>query len=279
MLVSTSSPEAGGWLRAQRERLRLSARDVEDLSLQIANKKKDKRYYVSHAWLIDIENGRFKPSILKLHTLSRIYQLDWYALLARFQIPIEEAGRDKGHLILPHTHLAEGLSRSVQTVEIPVELRDTAQLELTNLMSRMFEGWKEIPIAFLQQMDLRNSVYGYIGKDDYTLYPIIRPASFVQIDPRQARITNTNWHSDHDRPIYFFELRNKYVCSWCELVGSQLTLIPSPQSRLPARQVRYPSEVHIVGRVTGVTMSIAEMAGAQPRGSSLLRGKLGGQSK
>jgi hypothetical protein len=103
-------------------------------------------------------------------------------------------------------------------------------------------GQEEIPIRLLEQMDLRNSLYGYIGKEDYTMFPIIRPASFVQIDRRQTKITNATWHNDHDRPIYFFELRDRYVCSWCELDGGQLILIPSPQSRLPARHVCYSSQ-------------------------------------
>lgn len=265
MLASTSSPEAGGWLRAQRERLRLSTRKVQDLSLKIATQRKDKQYYVSHAWLTDIEKGRLKPNILKLYTLSLIYHSDWYQMLALFRIPMDEAGREHSHLILPHTHLVEAPTGSVQTIEIPVELRDKACLEQTNLVSRMFESWDEIPIPFLQQMRLRNSLYGYIGKDDYTLYPIIRPASFVQIDSRQTRITVGNWHNDYDRPIYFFELRNKYVCSWCELDGSQLILIPSPQSQARARHVRYPGEAEILGRVTAVTMRIADMVGTQAK--------------
>jgi hypothetical protein len=111
----------------------------------------------------------------------------------------------------------------------------------------MLSDWQEIPIRLFEQMDLRNSLYGCIGKEDYTMFPIIRPASFVQIDRRQTKITAANRHSDHDRPIYLFELRDRYVCSWCQLAGSQLILIPSPQSRLPARHIRYPGEADILG--------------------------------
>jgi len=129
----------------------------------------------------------------------------------------------------------------------------------------MFADWEEIPVRFLERMDLRNSLYGYIGKEDYTMFPIIRPASFVQIDRRQSRITNASWYGDHDRPIYFFELRDRYVCSWCELDGSRLILIPSPQSRLPTRHLRYPGDADILGRVTGVTQRLAEMARIQAK--------------
>jgi hypothetical protein len=111
----------------------------------------------------------------------------------------------------------------------------------------------------LQQGDPRHSLYGYIGSEDYTLEPLIRPGSLVQIDARQTKITKGAWLSEHDRPVYFTELRdNCYACSWCELDGSQLLLIPSPQSQMPIRHVRYPQDAEIVGRVTVVTMRIAD---------------------
>lgn len=271
MLAPTSSPEAGSWLRAARERLRLSTRDVERLSYEIAQKRSDKQYYVSHSWLADIENGKFRPSILKLHTLSVIYQGNYDEYLALFGFPFGDAGRLARELLLPHTHLLDSKEPSEKTIIAPIELRANVHLEQTNLVARMFADWGEIPVRLLEQMDMRSSLYGYIGKEDYTMFPIIRPASFVQIDSRQTKITTANWHSDHDRPIYFFELRDKYVCSWCELDGSQLILIPSPQSRLPARHVRYPGDADILGRVTGVTMRIVETTTTQPRESQARR--------
>jgi len=271
MLAPTSSPEAGSWLRAARERLRLSTRDVERLSYEIAQKRSDKQYYVSHSWLAVIESGKFRPSVLKLYTLSVIYHANYDELLTLFGIPVGEAGRESRKLLLPHTHLLETKEDGRKTVTVPIELRNNVQLEQTNLVARMFADWGEIPVHLLQQMDLRNSLYAYIGTHDYTLFPVIRPASFVQIDPRQTKITTGDWHNDFDRPIYFFELRDKYVCCWCELDGSQLILIPSSQSRLPTRHLRYPGDADILGRVTAVTMRIAEMAGAHSPESSMTR--------
>ena len=37
--------------------------------------------------------------------------------------------------------------------------------------------------------------------------------------------------TSYDRPVFFFELRDRYVCSWCELHGSQLILVPTAHSR------------------------------------------------
>ena len=76
-----------------------------------------------------------------------------------------------------------------------------------------------------------------------------------------------SWHNDYDRPIYFFELHNKYLCSWCELNGSNLILIPSPQSRLPARHLRYPGDADVLGSVTGVAMHLTDMVDAKSAGA------------
>ena len=69
--------------------------------------------------------------------------------------------------------------------------------------------------------------------------------------------------------VFFFELRDRYVCSWCELHGSQLILVPTPQSRGQAKHIRYPDDAIIVGRVTAVAMRIAETREAPAKTSPL----------
>jgi hypothetical protein len=105
----------------------------------------------------------------------------------------------------------------------------------------------------------------HIGMDDYTLHPFVRPGAFVRIDPRQRRIPAVDWHSDHDRPIFFVELRERYVCSWCEMHDGRLILIPSHQSKRRTQHVRYPAEATIIGRVTGVTMDLVELSENEAR--------------
>jgi transcriptional regulator with XRE-family HTH domain len=273
MLPTTSNPEAGKRLRAERERLRLSTRDVERLSYQIAEEKKNQDYYLSHAWISDIEKGKFVPGIYKLYSLSLIYKRSYDDILAFFGICLGDIGREQRSLILPRTYLIKAYADDQgPAIVAPTELRDCVGLAQTNLVSRMFERWAEIPCGLLQQMDLRRSLYGYIGMEDYTLYPLIRPGSFVQIDSKQRKIGRGDWLNEFDRPIYFVELRDHYVCSWCELNGSQLILIPTSQSRAQAKHVRYPDEADVVGRVTAVTMRIT---GPEPSPSQQpVRGQL-----
>ena len=279
MLESTPSPDAGKRLRAERLRARLSTRAVQKLSQQIAQEKGDNQdYYISHGWLTEVENGKFTPSIYKLYSLSLIYKCSYLKIMGFFGINILDAAREQRLVSLPHTHLiGSNLELPGQTIMLPVELRRNVELAKTNLVSRMFETWGGILIALLQQMDLRESLCGYIGLEDYTLYPLIRPGSFVEIDERQNKVKAGSWQNEFDRPIYFVELRNGDACSWCELDGNQLMLVPCPQSRGQVRQLRYPTEADIIGRVTAVTMRIADVSGSQAREVSPPRTKPGGK--
>src|SRR3984957_16161901 len=91
--------------------------------------------------------------------------------------------------------------------------------------------------------------------------------AFVRIDSRQKKTPTVAWHSDHDRPIFFVELRERYVCSWCEMHDGRLILIPSHESKRRAQHVRYPAEATIVGRVTGVTMDLFDPPESEVRAS------------
>lgn len=101
------------------------------------------------------------------------------------------------------------------------------------------------------------------------MYPLLRPGSFVQVDTQTRRSPATDWRTEFDRPIYFLELRDGYACSWCEVRGSQITLIPHPLSGCTIRQFAYPDEAELVGQVTAVAMRLAangeEPPGAPPR--------------
>ncbi|MGO9088394.1 MAG: hypothetical protein ACLQBK_24575 [Candidatus Sulfotelmatobacter sp.] len=248
-------------------RARLSTRDVQELSKKIAQEKDNNQdYYISHGWLTEVENGEFTPSIYKLYSLSLIYKCSYVKIMGFFGINLVHAVEEQRLVGLPHTHLVGPSAELVsQDIVLPIELRKNVDFARTNLVSRMFETWGEIPVSLLQQMDLQRRLFGYIGLEDYTLYPIICPGSFVEIDARQNKVKAGNWQTEFDRPIYFVELRSGYACSWRELVGNQLILVPCPQSRGQVRQLRYPNEAEIVGRVTVVTMCIAEMQHSRQR--------------
>jgi hypothetical protein len=231
---------------------------VQEVSQGIAREKNNPEYYISHAWLTDAENGKFSPNLYKLCTLSIIYKCSWVDIMAFFGINALDLAREQRLVQLPHTHLlGSTLQLPGQSIVIPVELRKGVELTRTSLVSRMFQTYAQIPLDLLQQLVPERCLCGYIGLADYTLDPIIRPGAVVAIDTGQHKIEMGDWRNEADRPIYFVELRDGYACCWCELDGNHLMLIPCPQSPVQVRQVRYPTDGDIIGRVIAVTNPLA----------------------
>lgn len=261
---SPPNPEIGRRLRAAREKLGLSTRDVERLSRRIADKKRNQEYYISHAWLSEIEGGEFIPGIFKLYSLSTIYQYRFDRFLIIFGIDINEIPREQMGVPLPRTHLVQPESWAPHITDVPAYDLAGVPLDRTDLVSRMFAGFRGLEASLFPASQSSSSIYGYVGTKDLTLSPLIRPGSFVQIDSLQRKVERGGWSSVFERPIYFTELRDEYVCSWCEEREGKLLLVPYPHPQNQIREVRYPAEAGIIGRVTAVNMRIAD-----PREKSL----------
>lgn len=261
----------GDRLREIRTRLGITTREVEELSRRVAEAEGDNKFYISNAWLTQIENKHSIPSIHKLFSLSIVYRTSFNDLLRLFGVDLEKISKHQLATPLQKTHLTtlEVYSED-KAITFPVRFDRGFSLDKTNLLSRMVEIWGEIPVSLIQHLDIRHSQYGYIGLQDYTLYPLLRPGSFVQIDSRLNRVRTYPWRTEFDRPIYFVELRDGYACSWCELRGNQLTLLPHPLSACSTRQFAYSTEAEIVGQVTAVAMRIVNHPDQFPDGSAEL---------
>lgn len=247
----------GERLKALRKHLGISTREVKEYSRRIATTESNPEFYISNAWLTQIENTDSIPSIYKLYSLSAIYRIKFVELLLLFGIDLERIGSHQLAMPLQKTHLTnlEVYDRD-KAVTFPVRFESDFSLNKTTLISRIVELWGEVPISLLQHLDIRHHQYGFVGLQDYTLHPLVPPGSFVQIDDRMNRVIDSGWTTEFDRPIYFVELRDGYACSWCELKENQLNLVPHPLSSCRIRTFTYQREAEIVGRVTGIAMRI-----------------------
>jgi transcriptional regulator with XRE-family HTH domain len=251
--------------------LRITTREVADLSQKIAEREGNSEFTISNAWLTQIENSDSVPSIFKLYSLSAIYRIKFTELLSLFGVELDHLHEHQLASPLDNTHLTTlEIDDEERTVSFPVRFDRGFDIDNTNLLSRMVEVWGEIPIALIQHLDIRHSQYGYIGLQDFTLYPLIRPGSFVQVDQRVTKIHNRRWRSEYDRPIYFVELREGYACSWCELQDGRLLLIPHPLSSCNVRSLEYGVDAEIVGQVTAVAMRITDPPAAGPDAAAAL---------
>jgi transcriptional regulator with XRE-family HTH domain len=250
--------KAGDRLRQVRSRLGLTTREVAELSRKIAAAEGSEEFSVSHARLIQIENDESTPSIYKLFTLSAVYGVAFTELVSLYL--------DLEGLTNHHLQISQGPTRlmSIETyddeklVTFPVRFDPGLRLEKTSLLSRMVETWGEVPVGLLRRMSLRKVRYGFIGLDDHTMSPLLRPGSFVQIEEQKPQDSGA-YRSEYERPIWFLELRNGYLCSWCELRRDRIISIPHPLSGCRTQEFAFPQEAEVIGRVTAVAARLVNV--------------------
>jgi transcriptional regulator with XRE-family HTH domain len=239
---------AGERLRALREKLGFTLRDVEIASLQLVQKHGNPRYCIPQSRLSHIENKGIIPNIYRLQALAGLYQRSLSELLAWYGVDERPAHAMRA---APKTHVIKDLP--VVECELPVRLDPLFDEKKTSYIRRMIQEWGTRSIAALRSLSQGEFTYGYVGTEDYTLYPMVMPGSFLQIDPRLTEIETGPWTSDFERPIYFLETRDSYICGWCALLSSkEIQVQPHALSGLPASNFKRPTEIEVVGRVVGL---------------------------
>ena len=238
---------AGQILKKLRTNRGITLRAVERASQKIAAAKSDKKFHISNGWLVQLENGTSEPGICKLFTLSVIYDVSFLDLVRIYNLDIDDVRKYKTIASSDTTQLLS--YELTQSTHILDRLDGTGPRETTLIPSAQNEQ------TFLSQDHRNRLVYGFIGLSDFTMYPLIRPGSLVRIDTLQSKLQTIIWKNDYQRPIYFVELRNAYACSWCELVGKDLLLIPHHSSAQNIRRFLFGREAEIVGRVVGFDTS------------------------
>ena len=248
---------AGQNLRMVRERLGLTMRDVETASTNIALRHKSEEFAIPPSRLSDIETKGVVPSIYRLYSLSVIYRWDAREILALYGIDLNGVVDDL-QLSLPRkSHKSNALEASTLT-RIPVRLDPSFDPRFTLNMGRMIEQWGVMPLTYLAQFADRRYTYGYVGSEDFTMYPILPPGTFVQVDESKTRVAEGAWRSEYERPIYFVETREGYTCCWCTLQQDGLVLQSHPLSPVPVRLLKHPQEAEVIGQVVGVAMRVGE---------------------
>ena len=248
--------DAGQKLRRVRERLNLRVRDVEQASLKIAEKYGNDEFGVLINRLSEIENRGLVPSAYKLYSLCAIYRLDFQEVLEWYGISLAALPADSAYVEVPQTHMVSFQGNVQGEVLLPLSLDPGVDLRRTTYLSRMIQRWGKIPLLFLEALKLQDHRYAFIGTEDWFMYPLLQPGSFLIVDETRRRIINSGWTNEFDRPIYFFEHRQGYSCGWCHLNGDRLVLQPHPASECSPEVYVYPKDIDLVGQVSGVAMRL-----------------------
>ena len=257
----TTMEDPGQKLRRIRERLNLRVRDVELASLKIADKYHNDDFAVLINRVSEIENRNLVPSVHKLYSLCAIYRLDFQQVLEWYGISLGSLPADAASVDVPQTHLlsfhSDPAHGSVSgEVFLPLKLDPGLDLRRTTYLTRMIQRWGKLPLLFLESLNLKEQRYALIGTEDWFMYPLLQPGTFVSIDETQRKIANSGWNNEFERPIYFFEHRQGFACGWASLSGEQLTLISHPLSACSPQVYKYPTDIDLIGQVSGIAMRL-----------------------
>jgi transcriptional regulator with XRE-family HTH domain len=234
----------------------LTTRDVAARSQLVATERDNDDFSISHARLVQIENEESVPSIHKLFALSIVYGVSMGELMRMF-IDMDSAHRLHSSMQLPWTHTLSIQDTTGPDAPVTLAINSGSAMNKNERLTSVTRVWDGVPGPLLEHLDAKGKFrYGVIGLSDYTMFPLIRPGSVVQIDQTEKVAKPGRYTSEYDRPIYFIELRDGFICSWCELEGSRLIATPHPLSPCRVRIFTHPTEAEIVGRVTGVALRL-----------------------
>jgi len=250
-------PVTGGYnLRVLREKLGLTMRDIETASEEIARRRHNEEYSTPISRLSDFETKGVIPSIYRLYSLSVIYRKDFRELLAWYGVDLSLPVSDLEIAAPPRSHLSTALVNN-QAVQMPIRMDPAFDPRKTLNFGRMVEQWGTVPLAYLEQFSKFDYTYGYVGSEDFTMYPILPPGSFIQVDESRNKVVEGVWRSEYERPIYFVETREGYTCCWCTLGREDLILQSHPLSPVQPKVVRT-SQAEVIGQVVGIAMRLGE---------------------
>lgn len=249
--------EPGQKLKRTRERLGLKYRDVEEFSVQIADRRKNNEFNIAISRLSDIENRNVVPSLFKLYSLCAIYRLDMAEVLRWYGVDVGLLASDSAHVSPPKTHelsLGREALGPIQSgqVQVPLALDPGLDFRQTTFLSRFIQSWGMLPLMLVSGLDLKNHRYALVGMNDHFMYPLLQPGSLLLIDESRRKIAPSGWTCEFDRPIYFLEHRDGWLCAWCSLNGETLVALPHPASTAAPVIFSYPTGVEIIGQVSGV---------------------------
>lgn len=239
--------ESGTRIRILREGLSIKPTEIERITRTIADQKGNSDFYVSHSTLADIEAGSI-PSIHKLFSVALCLRVPLTELLLLFGVDSEAvivcdakpmrdvpalqvAGRE------PAFRFQLNFDSNFSTHETTLLRLHPQELETSSpfFRSRLHPGRYR---------------YAIIGAQDDVMCNVLPPRSLVEIDTSQKTVEVFAWRTMRHRPIYLVWHSEGHTCCWCQLDGRELTLVPHPLSRQPARRFRTPAQATVVGRVT-----------------------------
>ena len=253
--MRTAMEDAGQKLRRVRERLKLTYRDVEHATQKIAQVHGNYEYSVGLSRLADIENRGTLPSLFRMYSLCAVYRIPFEKALGWYGIDLQALCIDASRSPLCQTYPFDLRPSSHREANVPA-VDEGFEGKSTTYLSRHSRHWSGSSLNFLHPLDHSRTRYAFIGTDDWCMYPLVPPGSFIEIDTDKRKVVRDGWTAEHDRPIYFLESRDGFRCGWCTQRDGKLYVQPHSQSSEPPHVFDFPGEAEIIGQVVGIAMRV-----------------------
>lgn len=251
--------EPGQKLRRARERLGLRYRDVREASQNIAHAYRNNEFSIGLSRLADIETKGTVPSLFRTYSLCVIYKLNFNSVLRWYGINLEHLPADANRFGLINTAIFDIEAPERLQVELPVKIADKFDMSKTSFLGQQINTWGRVSIAMLSGMEVKQGRYGFLGTEDWSMWPLIPPGSFLQLDEHKIRPAADDWISEYDRPIYLIEHRSGFTCGWCSQKRDLLIVQSHPSHSSAPKMYRYPGEVDILGQVVGIATRMGQV--------------------
>jgi transcriptional regulator with XRE-family HTH domain len=256
-IAESQAMSAGRRLRDLRERLGLTLRSVEEASGRLAIAFENLEFAIPPSRLSDIETKGVLPSLYRLQSLAMVYRVGWDEILSWYGVDVFAAVPKHESKHPPRTHTVQ-TKPAMQELHLPLRFDPSLDFTRTANIGLFIQKWGLLPLTYLANFATDEYCYGFVGSKDFTMYPILPPGSFVQIDPSRTRVRKGMWRSDYERPIYFLETREESLCGWVTIREGKVILQPHPMSPCEVRIMRWPQEAEVIGQVVGAAVRLGD---------------------
>lgn len=230
----------GEEMRTRLQQLHIGIRRVDDLSRHDANTQHNGSLHISKYRLRELQQNPEDITVAEIAELARLCHTTFNDMLTRYlsyyPTLVGETELPSSTQLIPD-QACEWLG-SLESAPAKTELVPKNQARFNTARPLWPSG--------------SHYIYGRIGMNDRTMWPLLAPGSLIRINTRQKVVArHGSWHNDYDRPIYFLEVRNGFACGWCDVYDRQLILTPHSLSPASPKSFILGREVEVRGRVMG----------------------------
>jgi hypothetical protein len=247
----------GEEMRSRLQQLHIGVRRVDECSRQDAGKEHNGALHISRYRLRELQQNPDDITVAEIAELAKLCHTTLKDLLnlylSYYPRLLGEAEQP------PSTHLLPD-----QACEWPGSL--ASPCNETGLLPSGQNHYK-FDVSSPLWPSGSHYIFGRIGLEDRTMWPLLPPGSIVRVNTRQKTVArHGSWHNDYDRPIYFLEIRDGFACGWCDLYDRQLIVTPHSLSPASPRSFALGREVEVRGRVMGyaVDNELMQRLGTSP---------------